>query len=57
MSSLEPDKVKQALLYFNNIKDEKKNIVSDYKKQNISDKIVKIIMSLIGFINENNYKR
>ena len=34
-----------------------KKIVEDYNKKIISDKLVKIIMSYIGFVNENNYKK
>ena len=40
-----------------NNKEEKINIVNDYRNQNISDKLVKIVMSFVGFINENNYKK
>ena len=57
MSGLDVERVNQAVNFFTNNKVEKKNMVDDYKNQNISDKLVKIVMSFIGFINENNYKK
>ena len=57
MSGLDVERVNQAVNFFTNNKVEKKNMVDDYKNQNISDKLVKIVMSFIGFINENIYKK
>ena len=45
------------MIFFLNNENEKKNIVYDYKNKNVSDKLVKIVMSFVGFINENNYKK
>lgn len=57
MTGLNASKVNQAANFFMNNKEEKINIVNDYRNQNISDKLVKIVMSFVGFINENNYKK
>jgi UDP-N-acetylglucosamine 2-epimerase len=57
MTGLNAPKVNQAVNFFMNNKEEKINIVNDYRNQNISDKLVKIVMSFVGFINENNYKK
>ena len=57
MTGLNVLRVNQAIDFFVNNKVEKKNLVEDYKHQNISDKLVKIVMSFIEFINQNNYKK
>lgn len=57
MSGLDLERVKQAMNYFIKNKTVTKRIVEDYKNKIISDKLVKIIMSFIGFVNENNYKK
>ena len=57
MTGLNVSRVSQAVNFILNNDNEKINIVEDYKDKNISDKLVKIIMSFVGFINENNYKK
>ena len=57
MTGLNVQRVNQAINFFTNNKIEKKNIVNDYRNKNVSDKLVKIVMSFIEFINENNYKK
>lgn len=57
MTGLDVQRVNQAVDFFINNKAEKKNIVNDYRNKNVSDKLVKIVMSFIKFINENNYKK
>ena len=57
MTGLNVNRVNQAVDFFLNNENEKKNIVYDYKNKNVSDKLVKIVMSFVGFINENNYKK
>jgi len=57
MTGLNVQRVNQAINFFIKNKIEKKNIVNDYRNKNVSDKLVKIVMSFIEFINENNYKK
>ena len=57
LTGLNVNRVNQAVDFFLNNENEKKNIVYDYKNKNVSDKLVKIVMSFVGFINENNYKK
>jgi UDP-N-acetylglucosamine 2-epimerase len=57
MTGLDLKRLSQAMEYIFEKKNEKKNIVDDYSKDNVSDKLVRIILNHINFINENNYKR
>lgn len=57
MTGLDLKRLSQAMEYIFEKKSEKKNIVDDYSKDNVSDKLVRIILNHINFINENNYKR
>ena len=57
LTGLNVNRVNPAVDFFLNNEKEKKNIVYDYKNKNVSDKLVKIVMSFVGFINENNYKK
>tara|TARA_B100000787_G_scaffold169662_1_gene161618 strand:- start:1177 stop:2301 length:1125 start_codon:yes stop_codon:yes gene_type:complete len=57
MTGLDLIRLSQAMEYIFEKKSEKKNIVDDYSKDNVSDKLVRIILNHINFINENNYKR
>ena len=57
MTGLDLKRLSQAIEYIFENKKEKKYIVDDYAKKNISDKLVRIILSHINFINENNYKK
>ncbi len=57
LTGLDLERVSRAINYFNENKTAKKNIVEDYNNKIVSTKLVKIIMSLIGFVNENHYKK
>jgi len=57
MSALDLKRIKRAIEYIIKNNSKTKKIVEDYNKKIISDKLVKIIMSYIGFVNENNYKK
>ena len=57
LTGLDLERVSRAINYFNVNKTAKKNIVEDYNNKIVSTKLVKIIMSLIGFVNENHYKK
>ncbi len=57
LTGLDLKRVSRAINYFNEKKTAKKNIVEDYNNKIVSIKLVKIIMSLIGFVNENHYKK
>ena len=57
LTGLDLERVSRAINYFNENKTTKKNIVEDYNNKIVSIKLVKIIMSLIGFVNENHYKK
>ena len=59
MTGLDLEKVIQSIEFFgkiNNIQNSNKILVSDYTKYNISDKIIKIILSYVNYINRNIYK-
>jgi UDP-N-acetylglucosamine 2-epimerase (non-hydrolysing) len=59
MTGLDLEKVIQSIEFFgkiNNIEKSNKILVSDYTKFNISDKIIKIILSYVNYINRNIYK-
>jgi UDP-N-acetylglucosamine 2-epimerase len=59
MTGLNLEKVIQSIEFFgkiNNIEKSNKILVSDYTKFNISDKIIKIILSYVNYINRNIYK-
>ena len=57
LTGLDLERVSRAINYFDENKTAKKNIVEDYNNKIVSIKLVKIIMSLIGFVNENHYKK
>ncbi len=57
LTGLDLKRVSRAINYFDENKTAKKNIVEDYNNKIVSIKLVKIIMSLIGFVNENHYKK
>jgi UDP-N-acetylglucosamine 2-epimerase (non-hydrolysing) len=48
-----------AIKYFENnpLTNNKKEIIASYSKENVSDTIVKIIISFINYIKQNNYKK
>jgi UDP-N-acetyl-L-fucosamine synthase len=48
-----------AIKYFENnpLTNSKKEIIASYSKENVSDAIVKIIISFINYIKQNNYKK
>tara|TARA_B100000767_G_C19765391_1_gene537275 strand:- start:956 stop:2080 length:1125 start_codon:yes stop_codon:yes gene_type:complete len=48
-----------AIKYFENnpLTSNKKEIIASYSKKNVSDTIVKIIISFINYIKQNNYKK
>ena len=57
MTGLDLERIKQAIEYLTNNKLKRPEIVNDYNQKNVSNKLVKIIISFINFINENNYKK
>ena len=57
MTGLDIERVKYAISRFKKNTIEKTKIVDDYNNKLVSIKLVNIIMSFIGFINENNYKK
>ena len=57
LTGLDLERVSRAINYLTENRILKKNIVEDYNNKIVSIKLVKIIMSLIGFVNENHYKK
>ena len=51
------ERILQAVKYLENQKTENINIIRDYEEANVSNKIVKIILSYTDYINRNIYKR
>tara|TARA_B100000886_G_scaffold333338_1_gene287243 strand:+ start:70632 stop:71756 length:1125 start_codon:yes stop_codon:yes gene_type:complete len=57
LTGLDLERVSRAINYFTENRISKKNIVEDYNNKIVSIKLVKILMSHIGFVNENHYKK
>ncbi len=57
MTGLDVERVKHAIARFEKNSINKTKIVDDYNNKLVSIKLVNIIMSFIGYINENNYKK
>ena len=57
LTGLDLERVSRAINYLTENRIAKKNIVEDYNNKIVSIKLVKILMSHIGFVNENHYKK
>ena len=57
LTGLDLERVSRAINYLTENRISKKNIVEDYNNKIVSIKLVKILMSHIGFVNENHYKK
>ena len=57
LTGLDLERVVIAINYLTENRIAKKNIVEDYNNKIVSIKLVKILMSHIGFVNENHYKK
>ena len=57
LTGLDLERVIRAINYLTENRILKKNIVEDYNNKIVSIKLVKILMSHIGFVNENHYKK
>ena len=57
LTGLDLERVGKAINYLTENRIAKKNIVEDYNNKIVSIKLVKILMSHIGFVNENHYKK
>ena len=57
LTGLDLERVSRAINYLTENRILKKNIVEDYNNKIVSIKLVKILMSHIGFVNENHYKK
>ncbi len=57
MTGLDINRVKNAVEFFSKKSTNDNKIVEDYNNKSVSLKLVKIILSFIGFVNENNYKK
>ena len=57
LTGLDLERVSRGINYLTENRIAKKNIVEDYNNKIVSIKLVKILMSHIGFVNENHYKK
>jgi UDP-N-acetylglucosamine 2-epimerase (non-hydrolysing) len=57
MVGLNKTRVIQALKILENQNNDSLNIVSDYSKKNVSDKVIRIILSYVDYVNQNVWKK
>jgi UDP-N-acetylglucosamine 2-epimerase (non-hydrolysing) len=51
MTGLDINKIQHAIEILTNKENKSSHVVADYKKNNVSDKIIKIILSYINYVN------